>query len=457
MSVVRVLTICILMFTFSLSAHARLKENPSESCKNLDMTSAEAVLECLKDDGKYEHRIRHRLDAGVKCHHIQDLVLNRYIVSTDPTLEKHLRTKDQREALPRPSCNVIAQIVNTVSGSPPVWGSCLGYAEADDKFLNFKNCVVGFNQGVRRNKTPEIAKREISAFTCDRVLKTYNSAHQYINVAHFPEQGKHGVYTPKGYEPPSCDQINAWLEDLKSEKIVHEEKVAEESKILRQKRIEGREAEKALRAEKAAEAQARAKRTREVFAEMDKSYDFSEQTQNTLETVNKMEHPTSTIEGTHIRRALIQKIQKLVPEENVSLMGMDGETRHTVGGFKSYFTNVPSAPKIFYGVDSIDIQNCDISDGEALCNYTATFFTNVDNSGVTNQQRAGLDTLYKLSGAGPRVAKFENAFKHDGTQWKAILNANQEKLLLPPPPPKRSTSDNDTMCDVLTIMGAGVC
>lgn len=453
---IRFFTIIMLLLVLSTSAQARINANPSDSCKNLDMENTQAVLQCLKDDQKYDRKIRPRLDAGVKCHQAQDIVVKRYIVSTDPSLESQLR-KTGKDALPRPSCAVVAEIVNEVASVSPVWSSCIGYAEANNKFEHFKNCVIGFVQAYNRYDTPQTAKITVSSFACDRALKTYNSAHQRMNRAHFPEQGKPGVYTPVGYEPPPCHQVNAWLEELKDVKTAHNKKVAEENKALRQQQIAAREEKKALKAAKIKEQQDKAKRTQKAFAAMDKSYDFSEQTKRALKTVNIMEHPTDVIEAQHIRRALIQRIQKLVPEEDVSLMGINGETRHTTGGFKSYFTNVPSAPKIYYGVDSVDIKQCDIKNNQASCRYVAQFFTNVDNSGVTGQQRAGLDTLYKLSGAGPRIAEFQNNFQHDGTQWKAVLNSRQDKLLLPPPPPKRNPNDDDAMCDVLTLMGAGVC
>ena len=450
-------------FGYNFPAEARLKQRPSETCRNLDMDNAEAVIQCLKSDHKYDQVIRHQFNERVSCLKMQDIVLKRYIVSTDPSLENKMSSKQRRgdDELPRPSCEVISTVTQTISDKTPMWDRCTGYGQASDKFEHFKACMIGYVRGYHRYQDDDVAKSTLSSYTCETALKSYEGVFKYTHRIFFDDQNI-GKYTPEGYVAPSCDQIDSWLEELKGVKEQYNQQMAENKAAEQSAFKQLREEKRAAKAEAAKQRAIRAQNTRDAFAAIDQNYeDFYDEMdakryggKSVAEYYASIEQPKDKIENKHVRRAIIQEIQALSPEQTNEFAGFKGVTKHTSGGIKSRVTNIPSAPKIFYGVDNAKIENCNIKGDKATCKYNVTFFTNVDNSSVVGNQRASLDALYKFVGAGPRTVIFENDFTHNGTQWKALLNEKQKKLLFPPPPPKSNQSDQDKItCDVMSAMG----
>lgn len=452
---IRFLAIFLIFLVISSSVEARLKERPSETCKNLDMTDSEAVLQCLKEDHKYDQVIRHLFDTRVSCTHIQDIVLKRYIVSTDPSLARQMDYKKKRGAdnLPRPSCEIISEITQKIANVTPMWDACLGYEEAEDKLEHFKGCMIGYTQGYYRYKDTAPAISTLSSgYDCQRALSSYEGVFKYTHRIFFPEGGV-GMYTPEGYEPLSCEQIDPWLLSLKDEKAKNDEILAEQKRMEYRAMRAYKDQKKAEAKEKAKQQSIRAENTRKMFEALDKSYDFSAEFDKQLDAVNTMEHPKDKIENKHIRRALIQEIQKLVPEETNEFAGLKGITKHTTGGFRGRIENVPAAPRIFYGVENAKIKDCNMKKLEARCTYTATFFTNVDHPGARPNDRQAMNALYGIF-AGPRTVTFENVFKHDGKQWKAVLNEEQKKLILPPSPkPVDQNAEEKAKCDYMSALG----
>ena len=229
--------------------------------------------------------------------------------------------------------------------------------------------------------------------------------------------------------------------------------------------------EKALRAQAKAEREAKAKelaaakkKARMAMAKYDEGYQDSLDAMSAqgLKNFKEQEHPKDSIDGKHIKRALVGEVWEMMPEKRYQSGSNIAKIIHTTSGFKSW-TNNKMAPNVYHVIQKVEVQNCDLANGKARCTYDVTLGSNIDYHGMNNpDQRAVYNKLGDFAGGGARTITLESDFTHDGTQWIANLDYDQAKMLMPPEAnydQDQAAKDREKLhCDMMsTISGWPVC
>lgn len=446
-----VFAVLMILFAFSAPVYAQ----SAAKCANVDMGDPEAIKACLESDSMwYEARTKPMFEPNKDCGFLQMMVVKYKISSTDAKAGNRVNSKTlDDETIERPSCDVVSDVVELIRQRPSAWSPCLGYDEADDKFEHFKYCVVKYQQ-LRYNQPNKMMGKT----DCKNAIATYQQALGQIYPPRQEEGAFYGRKLPASYTDLDCAQVDAFFAAVNEEEMAELEKRHQEAMAFKAQR-------RAIKEQKALEALEKAKRTQEFNDHMAESYQRAIDQMDEemygpggmLARVNDLEHPKDTIENKHIRRAIIKEMQRIVPEEEKTVMGITGKIEHTSGGFKSRLVGSHKAPIYFFGVDNAKIKKCDVAKGKAICTYDITLFTNVDNGGAGNMEGV-MDSLYKLSGAGPRTTTFESVLKHDGKQWTTTLTQEQTEFIFPPPPtPSEAEAAQKqrekTHCDTMSALG----
>lgn len=447
------LVVATVMLLIAFSSHVFAQS--ASKCGSVDMNDPTAIKACLESDSMwYEARTKPMFEPNKDCGFLQMMVVKYKISSTDAKAGNRVNSKTlDDESIERPSCKTISDVVTLIRERPSAWSPCLGYDEADDKFEHFKYCVMTY-QKLRYSQS----NRQFGKMDCKNAIATYQQALGQIYPPRQDQGEFYGRKLPASYNDPDCMQVEAFFAAVNETEMAALEKHHQEAMALKAQR----KAEKEAKAKEAAE---KAKRTQEFHAKMEESYQRSLDNMDEeiygpgglLARVNDLEHPKDAIENKHIRRAIIKEMQRIVPEEEKTIMGITGKTEHTSGGFKTRLVGSHKAPIYFFGVDNAKIKKCDVAKGEAICTYDITLFTNVDNGGAGNMEGV-MDSLYKLSGAGPRTTTFESVLKHDGKQWTTTLTPEQTEFIFPPPPtPSEAEAAQKrrekTHCDTMSALG----
>lgn len=441
----------LLIIVFLLTViFSPLSAQASTACKDLDMTDALAIKACLESDTTwYEARTKPIFEPNKECSHLQMQVVKRQIESVDPKKGKRVNSKTlDDQSIPRPSCETVAEVVELIRGRPSAWQPCLGYDEAADKFTHFKGCIVPFLEG-RYGSDTNAALSRVSGMDCKRALATYGQA---LGLIYPPiqEQGPFlGRRLPPSYADPDCDQVNAYVADIKQdvEKARQEQiRIAEAAKAER----------KRIKEEMAKEAYERKKN----MIEAQRKYEEADQKAMDqmmaagLESRKNREDPKDVIEGKHLHLALVKHIWDQRPEEEKGFGGIKAVLKHTTHGFRTW-GNAPMMPNFYHAVKDVSIKDCSVNNGKGHCTYTVTVSSSTEYKDANNQARANFYGQFASAFTGPRTYTWESDFTHDGKQWTVDLTDEQRKLLLPPEiDVSNSRSEQEKIdCDYMSAMG----
>jgi hypothetical protein len=94
-----------------------------------------------------------------------------------------------------PSCDVVAEVAEMLTGKQPNWGNCTGYPSPDPE-AHMRECMQSFAPAYFG---PRFEGRIAS---CEGWLRAYERALAFAN-------NRDNQRVPEGYERPSCDSVNA--------------------------------------------------------------------------------------------------------------------------------------------------------------------------------------------------------------------------------------------------------
>ncbi len=157
----------------------------SPQCENVEFTSAQSLFECMAT-------IRHRNGVskfqkmdGSRCAE----VLGRFFRE----IGRPGALRDETQ--PVPSCKVVAEVAELMTGNTPYWSACTDYP-APDSNAHMRKCMQAFVPAYYGARGFE---KQIG--TCEGFKRGYEIALKSAN-------NRHNQKVPQGYRPPTCDAVN---------------------------------------------------------------------------------------------------------------------------------------------------------------------------------------------------------------------------------------------------------
>lgn len=159
----------------------------SDLCREVDVTSPESVFACMGTMRRDGSR-RNIFEGNIGTSDCSSLTRSWTGYLLKEGLDRKGLSREEVEAIGRPSCEIFAQTVKMMTGKPASWTTCIGYSRPGD-VDHMRRCMTGFVP-LYSNTRPE--KR---AGNCDNFRDLYRIALRAAS----PDQK-----TPEGYEPPDC-------------------------------------------------------------------------------------------------------------------------------------------------------------------------------------------------------------------------------------------------------------
>lgn len=190
----RAISLAILPLLLGLSpgsATAQSARALSPECANIDFTSARSLFACMGT-------IRHsngtskfaRMDRRRCAEIIQQLMRE---------IGQIRAFRDETQ--PIPSCDVVADATEMMTGNSPYWSTCTGYP-SPDAAAHMRTCMEVFAPAYYGS-----GRFPAQLGTCEEFIRAYELALKFAN-------NRHNQRVPESYTPPGCDIVNQMLAGL---------------------------------------------------------------------------------------------------------------------------------------------------------------------------------------------------------------------------------------------------
>jgi hypothetical protein len=182
-------TIALTIFSVTLGlglAHTKTAgaQEPSSQCRDIDFSSSRSVLDCVGT-------IRHR-NGSLKFSRMDSTPCAAFLNRLSREIGQPSLFRDSNSELP--SCDVVAEVSEMLTGKQPLWGDCTGYPSQDLE-THMRECMQSFAPAYFGPRF------ETQIATCESYRRAYEAALKFAN-------NRNNQRLPEGYQPPSCDAVN---------------------------------------------------------------------------------------------------------------------------------------------------------------------------------------------------------------------------------------------------------
>jgi hypothetical protein len=180
----------------------------SSPCLDLDLATPSAVEACVRTEPKITGRFPTWLRPEHTCHEGQRVIMRLQLQARAAAEKRRLTGAELRDAdLPRVSCGVLAEVVESLHGRKPAWLACTGY---DGSEAHMRNCIAGMAKG--RAYRARFQPQALARLDCDDLRKRYEFALGRVYDFHAGDDGA-ARRLPPGYAPLPCPVFEAMAAD----------------------------------------------------------------------------------------------------------------------------------------------------------------------------------------------------------------------------------------------------
>jgi hypothetical protein len=190
----RAISVAIFVLVFGLpegGARAQSVGTLSPQCANIDFTSAQSLFECM---GTIRHRNGASKFARMEGRRCAEII--------QQLMREIGRIKAFRdETQPIPSCEIVADAAEMMTGNAPYWSACTGYPASDAR-SHMRRCMEAFAPAYYGT-----SHFPAQLATCEEFRRGYELALKFAN-------NRHNQRVPEAYSPPPCDVVNQIIAGL---------------------------------------------------------------------------------------------------------------------------------------------------------------------------------------------------------------------------------------------------